>query len=430
MPVILVKRISEFENREVKINGWIYNTRRKGKIGFLILRDGTGLVQCIVVRDDIGVDRYDEFKKLTQESSISVSGLVVANDRAPGGYELQLRSFTVHHETVDYPITPKEHGTEFLMNHRHLWLRSRRQQAILKIRHEIIKAVRDFFDSNDFTLVDTPILTPNAAEGTTTLFETEYFGEKAYLCQTGQLYGEANAMAFHRQYNFGPTFRAEKSKTRRHLIEFWMVEPEMAYCDLDENIVWAEKMIEFVVQRVLENRQTELTVLERDISMLEKIKAPFPRVSYTECVELLQKGGFDFKFGEDFGSPEETHISEQYGLPVVVHRFPAVIKAFYMTRDPENPDLVMGMDILAPEGYGEIIGGSEREPDYDLLVERIKAENLPLEDFEWYLDLRRYGSVSHAGFGMGIERMVAWVCKLPHIRESIPYPRMLGRIRP
>lgn len=402
MKKILIKRISEHLEETVQLSGWVYNTRRKGKIGFLIFRDGTGLLQCIIVRDEIGTDKYDGFKKLTQETSIIVQGKVVANERAVGGYELQVSDFEVVHACEEYPITPKEHGTEFLMSHRHLWLRSRRQNAILKVRHEIIKAVRDFFDSHDFTLVDTPILTPNAAEGTTTLFETEYFGEKAYLCQTGQLYGEANCMAFGRQYNFGPTFRAEKSKTRRHLIEFWMVEPEIAYCEHDGNIEWSERFIVFIVQRVLENRRAELEILERDIAKLEAIQLPFPRVSYSECVKFLQDNGIEFAWGDDFGSPEETLIAEKYDRPVVVDRFPASIKAFYMKRDPENEDVVLGMDVLAPEGYGEIIGGSQREHDFDTLLSRIKAENLPVEDFEWYLDLRRYGSVPHAGFGMGI----------------------------
>lgn len=426
----LICRIQEHANQSVTLNGWVYNSRRSGKIGFLLLRDGTGTIQCIIVKNDVGEDQFESFKSLTQESSLSVSGTVVENERAPGGFEIQVNTLTIHQVSEEYPITPKEHGTEFLMNNRHLWLRSKRQHAILKIRHEIIKATRDFFDSNDFTLVDTPILTPNVCEGTTTLFETEYFGQRAFLAQSGQLYGEANAFAFGRQYNFGPTFRAEKSKTRRHLLEFWMVEPEIAYCDLDEDMVWAEKMLEFIVQRVLENRKFELEILERDTSMLEKVKAPFPRISYTECVDMLKEGGFDFEWGGDFGSPEETYISEKFDRPVFVHRFPSAIKAFYMKRDPENEDLVMGMDVLAPEGYGEIIGGSEREADHDTLLKRINADGLSLDDFQWYLDLRKYGSVPHAGFGMGLERTVTWICKLSHLRETIPFPRMYGRLRP
>ena len=430
MKNILINNIKDFENKEVRLNGWVYNKRSSGKIGFLMLRDGTGTIQSVFFKPEIGEEIFSKFKALTQESSISVEGLVTKNDKAEGGYEIQAKSLVLHHESIEYPITPKEHGTDFLMNNRHLWLRSKRQHAIMRIRHEIIKATRDFFDSNDFTLIDTPIFTPNACEGTTTLFATDYFGENAYLSQSGQLYNEANAMAFGRVYTFGPTFRAEKSKTRRHLTEFWMVEPELAYCDLNEDMEWGEKLIEFIIQRVLQNKLNELKILDRDISKLEKVKAPFPRVSYTECVEMLNNNGYDFEWGGDFGSPEETFISEQYDSPVIVHRFPTQIKAFYMRRDPSNEEVVLGMDFLAPEGYGEIIGGSEREADLNVLLDRIKHENLPQDEFEWYLDLRRYGSVQHAGFGMGIERVVAWICKLPHVRETIPYPRMLQRLRP
>jgi len=430
MDKILVQNAGKFEGQKVKLNGWVYNSRRSGKIGFLLFRDGTGIIQCIIIKNDVGEELFDSFKTLTQESSISVVGEIVKNDRAPGGFELLLSSLEIHQLIEGYPITPKDHGTEFLMNHRHLWIRSKRQHAILRIRHEIIKATRDFFDSNDFTLVDTPIFTSNACEGTTTLFETEYFGESAYLSQSGQLYGEANAMAFGRQYNFGPTFRAEKSKTRRHLTEFWMVEPEIAYCELDENIEWAEKLITFIIDRVITNRKSELETLERKIEDLEKFRGEFPKISYTEAVEMLHKGGFDFEWGGDFGSPEETYIAEQFDKPVVVHRFPTAIKAFYMKRDPENEKVVLGMDVLAPEGYGEIIGGAQREDNLDFLLERIEHEKLPQEEFEWYLDLRRYGSVPHAGFGMGIERVVSWLCKLPHVRETIPYPRMIQTLRP
>ena len=430
MVVARINRISEFEGQTVLLNGWVYNSRRSGKIGFLMLRDGFGLIQCIVIKNDVGEKKFDVFKSLTQESSLSVNGEVVKNERAPGGYELVLSDLMVHQISSDYPITPKEHGTDFLMNHRHLWLRSKRQHAILRIRHEIIKAIRDFFDSNDFTLCDSPIFTPNAAEGTSTLFGTEYFGVTAYLAQTGQLYGEAVAMAVGRHYNFGPTFRAEKSKTRRHLTEFWMVEPEIAYCNIDEDMDWAEKLILFIIGRVLENRKNELEVLERDLSKLESIQAPFPRVSYTECVDILNKGGIDINWGDDFGTPEETFICNKYNQPVMVHRFPLAIKAFYMKRDPEDDKVVLGMDILAPEGYGEIVGGSERETEIDFLVERIEKEGLNQADYEWYLDLRRYGSVPHSGFGMGIERVVAWICNLPHIRETIPFPRTIGRLNP
>jgi asparaginyl-tRNA synthetase len=430
MNIARINRISEFEGKTVRLNGWVYNSRRSGKIGFLMFRDGFGIIQCIVAKNDVGEEKFEEFKKLTQESSLSVFGEVVKNDRAPGGYEIITSNLEIHHISQDYPITPKEHGTDFLMNHRHLWLRSKRQHAILKIRHEIIKATRDFFDSHDFTLVDSPIFTPNAAEGTTTLFGTQYFEEQAYLSQTGQLYGEASAMAFGRHYNFGPTFRAEKSKTRRHLTEFWMVEPEIAYCEIEEDMDWAEKLIQFIIKRVLENKQDELKILERETSSLENALEPFPRVSYTECVEMLNKGGIDFEWGDDFGSPHETYIAEQFDKPVIVHRFPTAIKAFYMKRDPENEKVVLGMDILAPEGYGEIVGGSERETRINVLEERIAEEGLNQEDYDWFLDLRRYGSVPHSGFGMGIERVVAWICNLPHVRETIPFPRMMGRLRP
>ena len=430
MIVTRVNKIADYENQAVKLNGWVYNSRRSGKIGFLMFRDGFGIMQCIVAKNDVGEKAFELFKSLTQESSLSVIGNIVKNDRALGGFEMVVTELIVHQISNDYPITPKEHGTDFLMNHRHLWLRSKRQHAILKVRHEIIKAVRDFFDSNDFTLCDSPIFTPNAAEGTSTLFSTDYFGSSAYLSQTGQLYGEAAAMAMGRHYNFGPTFRAEKSKTRRHLTEFWMVEPEMAYCDIDEDMDWAEKLIVFIIERVLENRKAELDVLDRDISKLESIKSPFPRVSYTECVNLLNNGGIDFTWGDDFGAPEETFIGEQFNQPVIVHRFPTAIKAFYMKRDPENEKVVLGMDVLAPEGFGEIIGGSERETEIDLLEHRIKEEKLNKSDYEWFLDLRRYGSVQHSGFGMGIERVVAWICNLPHVRETIPFPRTMGRLNP
>lgn len=430
MNIARVNKISEFKGQVVQLNGWVYNSRRSGKIGFLMLRDGFGIIQCIVAKNDVGEGKFEEFKKLTQESSLSIIGEVVENDRAPGGYEIITSDLNTHHLSADYPISPKEHGTDFLMNHRHLWLRSKRQHSILKVRHEIIKATRDFFDNHDFTLVDSPIFTSNAAEGSTTLFSTDYFEEQAYLSQTGQLYGEASAMAFGRHYNFGPTFRAEKSKTRRHLTEFWMVEPEIAFCDIEEDMEWAENLIHFIIKRVLENKREELEILDRDIPQLEEALKPFPRISYTEGVEMLKAGGIDFEWGDDFGAPHETYIAEKFDQPVIVHRFPAEIKAFYMKRDPENEKVVLGMDILAPEGYGEIVGGSERETRIDVLEDRIAVEGLNQEDFDWFLDLRRYGSVPHSGFGMGIERVVAWVCKLPHVRETIPFPRMMGRLRP
>ena len=430
MEKIRINKIENYIDQSVKIDGWVYNSRRSGKIGFLTLRDGFGLVQCIVVKNEIGEDLFENFKRLTQETSISVIGKVVVNDRAIGGYEILVEDFQIHHLSQDYPITPKEHGTEFLMSNRHLWLRSKRQHAILKIRHQIIKSIRDFFDMNDFTLVDTPIFTPNAAEGTSTLFKTEYFGKDAFLAQTGQLYGEASAMSFGRHYNFGPCFRAEKSKTRRHLTEFWMVEPEIAYCEIEEDMQWAENLLIYIMNQVLDNRLDELNTLERDIDILKKVKGPFPRISYTECIDMLQKDGFKIQWGDDFGSPEETHIANQYDCPVIVHRFPSDIKAFYMKRDPKNEKVVLGMDILAPEGYGEIVGGSERETDIDILIERIKEEKLNQSDYDWFLDLRKYGSVPHSGFGMGLERVVAWICGLSHIRETIPFARTMTRLNP
>lgn len=430
MEYILANKISNYANKEVTLKGWVYNVRRSGKIGFLTFRDGFGLVQCIVAKNDVGDEKFDIFKSLTQESSLILHGKVVENERAPGGFEIIVTNFDLLHLSKDYPISPKEHGTDFLMNNRHLWLRSKKQHAILRIRHQIIKSIRDFFDSNDFTLVDSPIFTPNAAEGTSTLFGTDYYGKTAYLAQTGQLYGEASAMAFGRHYNFGPCFRAEKSKTRRHLTEFWMVEPEIAYCDIDEDMEWAENLLIYLVKEVLENRLDELKVLERNIDLLKGIQGPLPRISYTDCIEMLQKDGYDIKWGDDFGSPEETHIAEKYDKPVIVHRFPSEIKAFYMKRDPENEKVVLGMDILAPEGYGEIVGGSERETSIDVLLERIEEEGLNKEDYEWFLDLRRYGSVPHSGFGMGLERVVAWICGLSHIRETVPFARTMNRITP
>ena len=430
MDIVLVKDIDKYDKKKIRINGWVYNSRRSGKIGFLMLRDGYGIVQCIIEKNHVGEENFEQFKSITQESSISVMGDVVKNERAEGGFELFVDSFEIHQISNEYPITPKEHGTDYLMNHRHLWLRSKKQHAILKVRHQIIKAIRDFFDMNDFTLIDTPIFTPNAAEGTSTLFETDYFDHKAYLCQTGQLYGEASAMAFNRHYNFGPCFRAEKSKTRRHLTEFWMVEPEMAYCDITENMIWAEKLLVYIVEQVLQNKSNELSVLDRDITYLEKIKGPFPRISYTECIDLLKRNNFEINWGDDFGSPEETHISDQYDRPVIVYGFPSSIKAFYMKRDPENEKVVLGMDILAPEGYGEIVGGSEREINIDVLLSRINEEGLNRKDYEWFLDLRRYGSVPHSGFGMGLERVVAWICGISHIRETIPFARTMSRLNP
>ena len=430
MEYVLSNKISEYVNKEVILKGWVYNARRSGKIGFLTFRDGFGLLQCVVAKNDVGEEKFEIYKSLTQESSIVISGKVVENERAPSGFEILVTDIDLLHLSKDYPISPKEHGTDFLMNNRHLWLRSKKQHAILRVRHQIIKSIRDFFDSNDFTLLDSPIFTSNAAEGTSTLFETEYFGKKAYLAQTGQLYGEASAMAFGRHYNFGPCFRAEKSKTRRHLTEFWMVEPEIAFCEIEEDMQWAEELISYIVTQVIENRSHELSELDRDIEMLSKIKTPFPKVSYTECIELLQYNGFDIKWGEDFGAKEDTYISQKHDKPVIVHGWPKEIKAFYMKRDPDNDKLVLCMDVLAPEGYGEIIGGSERETDIDTLLKSIEEEGLNREDYEWFLDLRRYGSVPHSGFGMGLEREVAWICGISHIRETVPFARTMGRLNP
>ncbi len=430
MEIVSIKKIKNYNGKKVQINGWVYNSRRSGKIGFLSIRDGFGIMQCIIEKSKIGDDKFDIFKSLTQESSISVTGEIVENERAVGGFELLLNDLKIHQLTSDYPITPKEHGPDFLMNHRHLWLRSKRQHAILRIRHEIVKSIRNFFDENDFTLVDTPVFTPNAAEGTSTLFETDYFDTKAYLCQTGQLYGEASAMAFGRHYNFGPCFRAEKSKTRRHLTEFWMVEPEIAYCDINENMAWAEKLLIYIINNVLKNKESELKTLDRDINKLKLCTSSFPRISYTECIKILNDSGNQIKWGDDFGSPEETYIAEKFDKPVIVYGFPSEIKAFYMKRDPGNDKVVLGMDILAPEGYGEIVGGSERETNLDILLERIKNEKLNQSDYEWFLDLRRFGSVQHSGFGMGLERVVAWICGLSHIRETIPFARTMTRLNP
>ncbi len=428
---VYISRLADFVGQTITLKGWLYNKRKSSKVVFLMLRDGTGLLQCVVFKGNVSEELFDFSKNITQESSIEVTGVVKEEPRAVGGFELDVNDVKLISESHDYPITPKEHGIEFLIDHRHLWLRSRKQWAIMRIRHRIVKAIRDFFDDRDFTLMDAPIITPNACEGTSTLFETDYFDlGKAYLTQSGQLYAEAGAMAFGKTYTFGPTFRAEKSKTRRHLVEFWMVEPEMAYFDLDDDMDLAEEFLEYIVQSVLKDRRSELEILERDISKLEKIKRPFPRISYDEAIEILKKNGVDFKWGDDFGAPDETIISSQFDSPVLIHRYPSEIKAFYMKRDPENPKVALAVDVLAPEGYGEIIGGSQREDDINLLLERIKEHNLPKEYFEWYLDLRRYGSVPHAGFGLGIERTVTWICGIEHVRETIPFPRMIYRNTP
>jgi len=418
----------------VEIAGWLYNLRKSGKIVFPLLRDGTGTIQAVAVKANLDEPTFESLKGLTQESSLILRGKVRPEQRAPGGYEMDVEGAEIVQripESDPYPITPKEHGVDFLMDHRHLWLRSKRQHAAIRVRHEVIKAVRDYFDSHGFTLVDTPIFTPAACEGTSTLFEVNYFeDEKAYLTQSGQLYNEADAMAFGKVYCFGPTFRAEKSKTRRHLTEFWMVEPEMAYATLDDVKRVGEELVVYVVGRVLENRRAELAELERDTTKLESVASPFPRMSYDDAVVALQKKGSEIQWGGDFGNTDETLITEGLDRPLIVDRFPTEIKAFYFEPDPERPELALGVDFIAPEGYGEIIGGGQRIHNLDLLLKRLEEHKLPREAFDWYVDLRKFGSVPHAGFGMGIERFVAWMCGLEHIRETIAFPRMLYRTRP
>ena len=428
---VYIEDVGKYDGREVTIKGWLHNRRSSGKIHFLIVRDGTGFIQAVMSKAAVGDEAFKNADHLSQETSLIVTGTLRADKRAPSGYEIDVKEYEIVGESKDYPITPKEHGVDYLLDRRHLWIRTERQQAILRVRHEVINAVRDFFNSRGFILADTPIFTPAACEGTTTLFPAQYFEDQtAYLTQSGQLYNEANAMALGKVYCFGPTFRAEKSKTRRHLTEFWMVEPEMAYAGLDDVMNLAEDLLVEIVGRVLDKRQHELKVLERDTSKLESVKKPFPRVSYDDAVKALQSKGLPIEWGGDFGGPDETMLSEQYDRPVMVHRYPSAVKAFYMRPDPDRPDVALGVDVLAPEGYGEIIGGGERLADLDLLLARIKEHNLPQEAFEWYLDLRRYGTVPHGGFGMGIERAVSWICKLDHLREAIPYPRMLYRLYP
>jgi asparaginyl-tRNA synthetase len=438
-PVTTIAEIGKHEGQSVTIRGWLYNLRESGKLLFPQFRDGSGVIQGVVPKNAVSPEVFDAIKTLTQESSVIVEGKVRADKRAPGGYELDVTNVSVVQrvpESDPYPITPKEHGTEFLMEHRHLWVRSQRQASILRVRAEIVKAVRDFFDERGFTLTDPPILTPAACEGTSTLFPVDYFDEQAYLTQSGQLYIEATAMALGKVYSFGPTFRAEKSKTRRHLTEFWMVEPEIAYAELDDLMDLAEGLISFMVKRCLDRRRGDLVAIGRDVSKLEKIEPPFPRMSYDDAVKNLQeghaKGALEAKFewGGDFGSPDETYLSAQFDKPVMVHRYPARVKAFYMEPDPQRPELALCVDVLAPEGYGEIIGGSQRMASHALLLQRIQEHGLPEEAFKWYLDLRKYGSVPHGGFGMGIERAVAWICGLEHVRETIPFPRMLHRLYP
>ena len=432
-PVIEIRNIAQRTGQEIQVQGWLYNLRESGKILFPQIRDGTGIVQGIVVKSAVAPDVFERARELTQESSVRVTGKVRADKRAPGGFELEITALEVIQRVPPerpYPITLKDHGIEFLMDHRHLWLRSTRQRAILGVRHEIIKACRDFFDDRGFTLVDTPIFTPAACEGTTTLFEVKYFDDLAYLTQSGQLYNEAAAAAVGKTYCFGPTFRAEKSKTRRHLTEFWMIEPEVAFARLDDVMALGEGLVAFVVERVLSRRRSELQTLERDVARLEACTPPFPRITYDEAIGTLKEKGSAIEWGGDFGGTDETLLSEGYSKPLLVHRYPSQVKAFYMAPDAARPEVALSVDMLAPEGYGEIIGGGERLADYDLLLSRIEAEKLPRQAFEWYLDLRRYGSVPHGGFGMGIERVVAWICGLEHVRETIPFPRMLNRLTP
>ncbi len=440
-----IENLKDYIGETITLNGWVHNKTEKGKLVFIMLRDGTGFVQCVVFKGNVSEEVFENAKKLTQETSISLTGSVREDNRAPGGFEIDVTDLKIYHLAKDYPITPKEHGDAFLLENRHLWLRSSRQMAIMRVRAAVIKAIRDFFDGNGFKLMDSPILTPSACEGTSTLFETKYFDlGSAYLSQSGQLYAEASCMALGKVYTFGPTFRAERSKTRKHLTEFWMVEPEMPFFDLNDDMDLAEDLVEYIVQYCLKTCQKELEVLERDTTKLEKIKRPFYRMSYSEAVEWLHKNNIPLKkkidgqevdilpfpWGEDFGAVQEEAIMEQFDKPCIIHRYPAEAKAFYMKRDPENPKVVLAMDMLAPEKGGEIIGGSQREDDFDALYQRIVEHNLPLDAFQWYLDLRKYGSVPHSGFGLGVERTVKWITGAAHIRETIPFPRMIYRIVP
>jgi asparaginyl-tRNA synthetase len=426
-----IEQIYQFEGQEVSLSGWLYNKRSSGKIIFLQIRDGSGFIQGVVVKKEVEEDVFAICKSLPQESSFHVTGFVQKDERSATGFELLVKQVEVVGIAEEgYPISLKEHGTDFLMDYRHLWMRTPRQHAILKIRDEINLGLREYFHENGFMLVEPPIITPASCEGTTELFEIDYFGENAYLSQTGQLYAEAAAMAFGKVYSFGPTFRAEKSKTRKHLNEFWMIEPEMAFVDFEGNLKVQEEMVTYVVQRVLERRRKELTLLQRDTTALEKIKPPFPRITYTDAVELLQKNGFEFAWGDDFGAPHETYIADQYEKPVFITHFPTEMKAFYMQPDPDNPDVILGADLIAPEGYGEIIGGSQRIHDLDLLLKKLREEKLPEEVYQWYIELRKYGTVPHSGFGLGLERTVAWICGIDHIRQTIPFARTLNRIYP
>jgi asparaginyl-tRNA synthetase len=430
MKWVYIEEAGRHAGEEVEIRGWVYNKRSSGKVRFLLIRDGTGIIQATIFSPEKDHHLFRQFDELTQESSVIIRGKLREEKRAPGGYELSIEDMETLQIARDYPITPKEHSTPFLMEHRHLWLRSSKQHAVLQVRAETIRAIREFFDGRGFRLMDTPILTPSACEGTTTLFETQYFDQKAYLSQSGQLYNEATAMAFGKVYCFGPTFRAERSKTRRHLIEFWMVEPEVAFAVLDDIIELAQDLIMFILARVLEKRKNDLQTLERDTAPLERIRRPFPRLTYDEAIRRLQEKGSSIAWGTDFGAPEEGLMSEIFDMPVCVTHFPAAIKAFYMQPDKERPELALGVDVLASEGYGEIIGGGQRIHDLAILEQRIREQNLPREAYEWYLDLRKFGTVPHSGFGLGVERTVAWMAGIKHIRETIPFPRLLYRIYP
>ena len=431
LPIVYIKDLRAHAGQPVELRGWVYNTRSGGKIRFLILRDGTGYLQCVAGAQDVTPEQFELLGTLDQESSVIVTGIPREDKRAPGGVELTLKSVQMVGPAVDYPSTPKEHSSSFLLDHRHLWLRSKKQHVVLKVRHHTVKAIRDYLNNNGFVNLDTPIFTPNACEGTSTLFETDYFGDKAYLSQSGQLYNEATVAAFGRVYAFGPTFRAEKSKTRRHLTEFWMVEPEVAYMELPELMELEEDFFCYIIARVLENCGTEIKeILERDISKLEAVKKPFKRIHYKDAAKFLLDKGLPFQMGGDFGAPDETALTENETSPIFVHHFPTAIKAFYMEPDPQEPEYCLSVDMLAPEGYGEVIGGSQRIWDLKLLEQRIKEHNLPRSAFEWYLDLRKFGSVPHSGFGMGVERTVSYLCGLQHLREAIPFPRMLNRLNP
>jgi len=427
---IYIEDIGKYQGKDVIIKGWLFNKRSSGKIRFILVRDGTGIIQSVIAKGEVKDELFEIVDKITQESSVILTGTVRKDDRAPGGYEIIAKDIKVIQMAEDYPITPKEHSIEFLLPFRHLWLRSKKQNAIMRIRHEIIKACRDFLDNQGFINADTPILTPAAVEGTTTLFQVDYYDQNAYLSQSGQLYNEATAAALGKVYCFGPTFRAEKSKTRRHLTEFWMLEPEVAYIELDGIMDLAEDMTVYFVERILEKRKKELKILERDISKLEKIKKPFPRITYKQAVEIIRKKDKQLKYGDDFGAPHETILSDSFDNPILVHHYPAGIKAFYMKRDPNDESLSLSVDMIGPEGSGELIGGGQREDDYKTLLKRLKENNLPEKSYEWYLDLRKFGTCPHGGFGLGLERTIGWICGVKHVRETIPFPRMLDRVYP